>query len=554
MCSQSGMPDSFCGIQGASRRSVDAAIFKVQLVSLALLFRPVDVATDAAVSVAAVVKVLPAKLLVRPSTLCRYLGVLSFVIILVANPNSHPIDGIEEHAQSLAHLIRGYGGATLIITAVNAEAPRLVLLGATCFIYLGHCEPDGRLGLVDTNRHLLSPLPSCATMAQHLGLYASTNGGSLLAAILLVCWSYALGRETARAGVPEVVCNEDLAEDGGMKYLENHLFRHLVNQGARTVATAFADATDALVTTRPFRYGPPSRIQTDDEGHRVVGRPALFANTGGGDVTESRPSSPPVEPPPLPPLLPPPPLEPMPSSTLIETVAGEDVLRGGPLANMPLRRAPAWPSHGRAFSSDEDGDGPQDYDEAYEKALDEVYDALIAQADAARLPQPRELSRAAMLLAYLEDVFWVMNEPGLTTTRTAYFEAYTDVLVALDTLMAELDEFFGLGDAERYKPLLHAFRDAILNHLNCGVEGCVEGDGGRGYGGSKDELDSDEGSESGDATPPRKKRRKGSASPSSDSGASSSSSAGGGLNQCPTCGKAFDAAFHTCPFCYVNTH
>lgn len=132
--------------------------------------------------------------------------------------------------------------------------------------------------------------------------------------------------------------------------------------------------------------------------------------------------------------------------------------------------APEHRSLGTGQNASED-EAEEEDDEAYEEGREEEYDASIVQTDSAPVPQPRERSRAAMLLPYVEDIFRVMNQPRHTTSEEAYFDAQTNVLMALDTLMAELDPFLGLDNAQRYQPLLLGFRDVILQHFSCGVEG-----------------------------------------------------------------------------------
>uniref|UniRef100_A0A7S0PYE5 Uncharacterized protein n=1 Tax=Coccolithus braarudii TaxID=221442 RepID=A0A7S0PYE5_9EUKA len=106
-------------------------------------------------------------------------------------------------------------------------------------------------------------------------------------------------------------------------------------------------------------------------------------------------------------------------------------------------------------------------DEAFEDGREREIDASTV-SDPAPVPQPS--SRAAMLLPYIEDIFRVMNQSSHTTSEEAYFDAQTNVLMALDTLMAELDPFLGLDSAQRYQPLLLGFRDVILQHFSSGGE------------------------------------------------------------------------------------
>ena len=78
-----------------------------------------------------------------------------------------------------------------------------------------------------------------------------------------------------------------------------------------------------------------------------------------------------------------------------------------------------------------------------------------------------------MLLPYVEDIFRVMNQGGHYFSVRTKLEAQTNVLIALDTLMLELDRFLGLGNDERFQPMLNGFRDVILQHCNSGVVGDV---------------------------------------------------------------------------------
>ena len=106
-------------------------------------------------------------------------------------------------------------------------------------------------------------------------------------------------------------------------------------------------------------------------------------------------------------------------------------------------------------------------DEEYEKGREEMYDASIAaQPDSVPAPQPREMSRAAMLIPYIGDIFRVMNQLG-GPEEASFADAMTNVLIALDTLMSELDSFLGPLDPQ-YQPLLLGFRDVILKHFNDG--------------------------------------------------------------------------------------
>ena len=104
----------------------------------------------------------------------------------------------------------------------------------------------------------------------------------------------------------------------------------------------------------------------------------------------------------------------------------------------------------RNLGTSED-DAEETVDEEYEEGRDEMYDASIAarkQTYSVPLPAPqlREMSRAAMLIPYVGDIFRVMksreNQPGgqeaasLADAQTQVLDAQTQVLIALDTLMS----------------------------------------------------------------------------------------------------------------------
>jgi len=117
----------------------------------------------------------------------------------------------------------------------------------------------------------------------------------------------------------------------------------------------------------------------------------------------------------------------------------------------------------------------EENDEAFERGRELEYDASIGQTDPAPVLPRREMSRAAMLLPHVEDIFRVMNQRG-AITEMEKLTACTDVLSALNLLMDELDRFLGLGDDQRYQPLLLEFQNVILKHCNKAWAG-VEGDG-----------------------------------------------------------------------------